>query len=153
LEDGRASQRLVDAVFDPADARPESRIPSRADDAGPRVVVIGDIGWSTLYHVGDEAMTEVALDALRERGVEDVVLVAGEPLVAEALYGKKSIGRAGFGPRWPRTRLVTRLRELTDALDRGLAGLPPDAPLRDIADAVESADAVLIAGGGNLNST
>ncbi len=110
---------------------------------------MGDIGWAHLYHLGDEAMTEAAIAMLRERNVTDVVLVADDPSVAEARYGVPAVPRFGFEDGWGRPRLNHHLAVITTELEEHVVsrGRPPS-----VIDAVAEADAVLIAGGGNLNS-
>ncbi|MFN3866867.1 MAG: polysaccharide pyruvyl transferase family protein [Demequina sp.] len=110
------------------------------------VVVIGDIGWRYLYHLGDEAMTEAAIDALRARGINDITLVAGQPEVSEAFYQLPCVSRAGFRSSWTRDRMDDHLSAVTDVLAR------PDLPERSIYSAIRDCDVVLIAGGGNMNS-
>ncbi|WP_430868447.1 polysaccharide pyruvyl transferase family protein [Demequina aurantiaca] len=111
------------------------------------VVVIGDIGWQYLYHLGDEAMTEAAIDQLRERGITNITLVAGQPEVAEQFYGLPSVARAGFNTKWSRDGNEGHLRVMEELLESG------DFEEGGIHAAIRDCDAVLIAGGGNLNST
>lgn len=117
-----------------------------------RVVLVGDIGWRDLYHLGDEAMTEVALDALRARGVTEVTLIGGHPESATARYGVPSIARIGFRGTPDRRHNIARHTAVTDAARRGTAGLAEDDSAIPVIEAVRAADAVLVAGGGNLNS-
>lgn len=117
-----------------------------------RMTMIGDIGWSRFYHLGDEAMTEFALDALRERANVEVTLIAGEPDCAAAMYGVDAISRIGF--KRDRPPNIARLQAILDhAQSDGLrGGLAADDPAIGVIEAVRDSDAVLIAGGGNLNS-
>ena len=114
---------------------------------GPKVVLIGDIGWSGLYHLGDEAMTEAAIDMLRDRNITDITLIAAEPEVSTEMYGLPSVTRLGFRKQWSRERMEARLAEITSALQRS------DMSRSEVFDAVAASDAVVIAGGGNINST
>ncbi|WP_297084240.1 hypothetical protein, partial [uncultured Demequina sp.] len=82
-----------------------------------KVVVIGDIGWHDLYHLGDEAMTEAAVDMLRRRGIADVTLVAGEPEAAERFYGLPAVPRLGFRASWSRERNDAHLAAITSSFD------------------------------------
>jgi polysaccharide pyruvyl transferase WcaK-like protein len=107
-----------------------------------KCVIMGDIGKKTRYHVGDEAMTEAAIDRLRAGGVDELTLIATDPAVAAAFYDLPAVARFGFSFRWPRHRLDASLAEISGALDA-------DTPLHR---AVREADAVLIAGGGNMSS-
>jgi hypothetical protein len=105
-----------------------------------RAVVIGDIGRRRAYHLGDEAMTEVALEMLTARGVY-VVLAAAEPEVSEEFYRNAAVAQVGFaGAGRPRNEAL--LGEVTERLTGDPAaegGL--HAALRD-------ADLAVIAGGG-----
>jgi polysaccharide pyruvyl transferase WcaK-like protein len=109
------------------------------------VVILGDIGWQYLYHLGDEAMTEAAIDMLRDRGVDEITLVAAQPAVAEAFYGLPCVTRVGFKSTWSRAGNNGHLSRLTDTL----AGEIPEGT---IFSAIRDCDSVLIAGGGNMNS-
>ena len=110
------------------------------------VVIVGDIGWQYLYHLGDEAMTEAAIDMLRARGVDDITLVAGQPHVAEAFYGLPAVPRVRFKADWSRARNDWRLQDVARVLKE------EDWDDSPIYAAIRDADAVLIAGGGNMNS-
>ena len=114
-----------------------------------RVVVVGDVGRPNFYHTGDEAMTEVAVELLRERGVDEVVLVASSPALATQLYGCPGVPRIRFSKKWTRERCEQRLAALDDEL---ASQSPLDGSSREVIDAVSVADALLIAGGGNLRS-
>ncbi|GAA3606019.1 hypothetical protein GCM10022199_07420 [Marihabitans asiaticum] len=113
-----------------------------------RVVVIGDVSKSGNYHLGDEAMTEVAITQLKQRGA-DVTLVSGDPQLSAEHYATATVPRLGLRgvPRPKKLRLMK-------ALENGLRG-EGEVPesMRSAVDAVSSADAVVIAGGGNLNSS
>lgn len=114
-----------------------------------RVVVMGDVGWPHLYHVGDEAMTQVAIDRLTADGDVDVTVVAADPEVAARLHGVAAVPRFHFKLRWPRdwhdSHLAKVLAPLAD-YQRGTG------PAQTVLDAVHDADAVVIAGGGNMTS-
>ena len=110
------------------------------------VVIVGDIGWQYLYHLGDEAMTEAAIDMLRARGVDDITLVGGQPSVAEEFYGLPAVPRVQFKAQWSRTRNDWRLKDVARVLEE------QDWETRPIYTAIRDADAVLIAGGGNMNT-
>ncbi|WP_084127797.1 polysaccharide pyruvyl transferase family protein [Demequina sp. NBRC 110055] len=111
-----------------------------------KAVVIGDIAWPDLYHLGDEAMTEAAIDMLRARGVDDITLVAGNPGVAEDFYGLPAVRRVRFRGDWSRGRNEWRLADVARVLAEEDWGDHPIYP------AIRDADAVIIAGGGNMNS-
>ncbi|MPV50697.1 MULTISPECIES: glycosyltransferase [unclassified Pseudactinotalea] len=111
-----------------------------------RWLVLGDIGRRDLYHVGDEAMAEVAVEALTTRGAAAITLVATHASAATELYGRPAVERVGVDPGWT----VARRDEM---LGQAAAGeLDASTPLGRLDAAVAAADAVLISGGGNLNS-
>ena len=113
-------------------------------------VVMGDIGWPHLYHVGDEAMTETAIDQLRQRGVDRITLIAADPATATRLHSVPAVPRFHFKLRWPRDWQDSHLEKVLAPLDgyeRGTSA--PDS----VFDAVNDADFVVIAGGGNLTSS
>ena len=114
-----------------------------------KVVVVGDVSWKGRYHLGDEAMTEAAITQLRERGAE-VTLVAGEPGISSEFYGVKCVPIFGFVREPSRAAQEDRLKSIVAAVRGERAAGAADA---SIIEAVRSADAVVIAGGGNLNST
>lgn len=112
-----------------------------------KVVVIGDVSRAGQYHVGDEAMTEVAIAQLKRHGA-DVTLVAGDPDLSAEFYGVRTVPRLGF-LTVPTPRKKKMLATLTSALS-GEAAHPKG--MQPAIEAVAGADAVVIAGGGNLNS-
>lgn len=117
-----------------------------------RITMIGDVGWSRFYHLGDEAMTELAIDALRARTDIEITLIAGEPEYAAEMYGVDAIPRIGF--KRDREPNIARMRTILAHVEGKGAGssLAPDDPAIRIIEAVRASDAVLVAGGGNLNS-
>ncbi|MCK0117823.1 polysaccharide pyruvyl transferase family protein [Isoptericola sp. S6320L] len=96
-------------------------------------------------------MTDYALEALRARGVDAVTVVAGEPEVSSAFYGVEAVRRIGFRNSLDRSHNARRLAAVLDVA-RGRGSLKADDPAHAVVDAVRDADAVLVAGGGNLNS-
>ena len=114
-----------------------------------RVVVIGDVSWRGRYHLGDEAMTEAAIAQLQARGLE-VTLVAGDPELSGAFYGVPAVPVFGFAT----CRTSQARDERAHALQQAALGRATAAE-RDAQTiaAVKSADAVVIAGGGNINSS
>lgn len=114
-----------------------------------RVVLIGDVSWKGTYHLGDEAMTEVAIAELRKRGVT-VTLIAGEPSISTGFYNVDSVSRFGFQGLDEKS-YPHRLEAILDVV-RGRGDPFDDTTLQTI-EAVSDADAVVIAGGGNLNSS
>lgn len=117
-----------------------------------KVLVIGDVSWQGSYHLGDEAMTEAAITQLQRRGAE-VTLVAGDPAISAALYGVDTVPQFGYRALATRKEWEARLAELDGVIDAVFAGereAPPYAAAT--LAALSEADAVVIAGGGNLNS-
>lgn len=115
-----------------------------------KTIILGDIGWRSQYHVGDEAMTEAALEHLRAHGLTDITLIAGEPDVAEAIYGVPAVARIGYHRPWGRMKLEQTRARLKRALLK-----PGDATpqMATMIEAIRGSDAAIIAGGGNLNSS
>lgn len=113
--------------------------------SSPRVVLLGDIGREAFYHLGDEAMSDAAIDALRQRGITDITLVATQPHVATEFYGLPAVARFGF---WDADSTATIDRKLDAALSR-LDSAPEPGTINA---AIAEADIVIIAGGGNLNA-
>lgn len=114
-----------------------------------KVVVIGDVSWKGQYHLGDEAMTEAAVSQLQRRGAE-VTLVAGTPEVSQGIYGVPCVPIFNFAAEKTRGRRERRISELLEAV-RGQQELRSED--QQTVDAVLGADAVVIGGGGNLNSS
>lgn len=111
-----------------------------------KYVVLGDVGLHDLYHVGDEAMMDVAIEMLTSAPGAQITLVAGDPDTAASVYGLPAVKRIGFSPHWIRARSDARLEAETAP-----AKLDDSAP-GSLPDVVREADAVLIAGGGNMTS-
>src|SRR5699024_4536094 len=109
-------------------------------------LVLGDIGRGNLYHVGDEAMAEAAVDALQARGATGITLVATDADVAAQRYHLPAVQRLGVAPAWSTA-------DRDDALARAASGrIEPDSLLERLDAAVRRTDAVLISGGGNMNT-
>ncbi|WP_167131334.1 polysaccharide pyruvyl transferase family protein [Paramicrobacterium chengjingii] len=125
---------------------------TKLEPRSPRVAVIGDVGWAGLYHLGDEAMTEAAIGELQARDVTDITIIAAEAEPAAQRYRVDAIDRFGFGSRWGRKRLDDRYRALVAGINTGFAELPEDDPAHEIFALLQSCDAIVIAGGGNLTS-
>lgn len=103
-------------------------------------VALGDIGpVDGMLHVGDEAMFEALVIELRARGVDRITALSSNINDSVARYGVEAI--EGFGFTGDRTHNEA-LRAAILAGDEG----------REIRAAVESADAVVVAGGGNMTS-
>ncbi|GAA1058639.1 polysaccharide pyruvyl transferase family protein [Agromyces bracchium] len=115
-----------------------------------RIVAIGDVGVvDGMMHIGDEAMFEAMVDALRDRGVDEVTAISAAPEDTAARYDVVAIGRIGF------TGTRARMHERLEAVRSAASGTPTLSggdPAAAVVDAVAGADAVVIAGGGNLAS-
>ncbi|MRX43099.1 polysaccharide pyruvyl transferase family protein [Agromyces kandeliae] len=114
------------------------------------VVAIGDVGVvDGMMHIGDEAMFEAAVEALRRRGVREVTAISAAPADSASRFGVGAIGRIGF------TGTRSAMRQRLDAVRSAAGGartLAGDDPAMAVIEAVAAADGVLIAGGGNLAS-
>ena len=103
-------------------------------------VAIGDIGpLDGMLHVGDEAMFESLVIELRARGVDRITAISSNLADSAQRYGVEAI--EGFGFSGDRAFNESQL----EAVRSGDAG-------HGIREAVESADAVVVAGGGNMTS-
>jgi polysaccharide pyruvyl transferase WcaK-like protein len=132
----------------------------RASEARVRVVAIGDVGViDEMIHVGDEAMFEAFIDAMRTRGLESVVAISANPSETVARYSDevsrvKAIRGIGFAPtaggREAQEDRVDRVVR-TAAGETGL--LPDDDSAHAVIDAIRESDGVAVTGGGNLAST
>lgn len=114
-----------------------------------KVLLLGDIGWPHLYHLGDEAMTEAAIEQLRSRGIDDITLVSAVPSVATERYGLPAVERIGFSLKWSRNGLQGTLDKVSWTLESDYRG---HDGVTAMIDAVRACDSVVIAGGGNMNS-
>lgn len=116
------------------------------------IVLLGDVGTPNgAYHLGDEAMLEAALEALRQRGVADQTVVSSDPASTEERYSVRAVARVGFAlldsdAQDSRLAAVTA----TAAGERNL--LAPSDPAHAVIAAVAASDGVLITGGGNLSA-
>ena len=115
------------------------------------VLIIGDVGWDDFYHLGDEAMTEFAIEAVRAQGADDITLVAGNPQYAGRMYEVDGVNRFGFRMGHRASNAARSAAILAHV--RGEASLHDSDRALPTLRALETADALLIAGGGNLNST
>jgi len=118
------------------------------------VAVLADIGHAS-YHVGDEAIAHGAVHQLRQRGVEGILLLSKDPAATLRRFGPHA--RAVRMPDFP-WHPVACQRHWAD-LRAVVTGIPTGLPetqgadIRAVVDALRDVDALLIAGGGNLNST
>ncbi|MCI0141202.1 polysaccharide pyruvyl transferase family protein [Arthrobacter bambusae] len=114
-----------------------------------KILVQGDLG-QVAYHVGDEAMAIAAADELRARLHAGIVLLTRDPGQTRELYGTDAIGTLVFP--WPPAERTKHLELVRRAARGDRTALPPEDSVWQVIDEVKSADGVLIAGGGNMNS-
>lgn len=114
-----------------------------------RVAVVADIG-QPVYHVGDEAIGHAAREELEARGVE-VLLLTRDVDHTRAHFGEVGAARALQFP-WPPFDRERYLAEIEAVLDGRDDVLPEHDQVFALIDELRGVDAVLIAGGGNLNS-
>lgn len=109
------------------------------------IVVVADLGGGDNYHVGDEAMAEANVAMLRAAASTELIitLTSTDPAWTAARYGCGAVPWVGFvdcADDEERHRLLNRYTRAPSV---------DDSPLLA---AVADADAVIISGGGNLNS-
>jgi polysaccharide pyruvyl transferase WcaK-like protein len=111
-----------------------------------RLLLIADIGGEQARHIGDEAMLEANLDSLRRMFPEAAfTIVAPDPEWVARRYGVAAVPSLGF----PRDQAAAAERKSI------LAALleSSDSSQHATIDAVASADALIVSGGGNLSSS
>lgn len=118
----------------------------------PHLVLIGDVGGQQGFHIGDEAMLEANVDALRARipGLA-ITVVSRDPAWTSQLYGVNAVPLFGFpaGSEKVDERRVLRGRLLGGLRKRRPVGSPGD----QIISAVAASDGVVVSGGGNLSAS
>ena len=107
----------------------------------PRVLMIADIsGEGVEYHVGDEAMAEVAIERLKQIvGTDNIVMTCAHPDGVPATYSIKSSAH----------------HSLTDAARKKLIFTRPHSYIKGLLRMVRNlrqCDVLFICGGGNLTS-
>ncbi|NII49757.1 polysaccharide pyruvyl transferase family protein [Frigoribacterium endophyticum] len=120
-----------------------------------RTLAIGDVGVvDDMIHIGDEAMTEELVVQLRQRRVDAVTLLSSAPDETAARYDVDAVRPIGFapGPLGGRDGQVERLERVLAAAGGSRTALPHDDPALAVIEAVREADAVAVAGGGNMAS-
>ncbi len=115
-----------------------------------RIVVIGDVGVvGGMMHIGDEAMFDALVEALRARGASSIVGVSSDPPETAERYGIEAVPPIGF--TGGRADMEARFAAVARCA-AGERALPVDDPAWGVIDAVAGADAAAIAGGGNMAS-
>jgi len=125
-----------------------------------RVVAIGDVGViDDMIHIGDEAMFEAFVDAMRERGLDSVVAISANPGETIERYSTggfraEAIRGIGFAPSaGGRAAQEDRLDRVVRAAGGEAGLLPADDSASAVIDAIRGSDGVVVTGGGNLAST
>jgi polysaccharide pyruvyl transferase WcaK-like protein len=128
-------------------------------NSSTRLLIISDGGGEETRHIGDEAMLEANLEALR-RLVPEVAftVVCSDPAWTAARYGVDAVAPFGF-PRDPSAgaeRVAMLKRLLSEASSRGRVNAAINAPqevTRVTTAALARTDGLIVSGGGNLSST
>jgi polysaccharide pyruvyl transferase WcaK-like protein len=119
-----------------------------------RLVAIGDIGVvDGMIHVGDEAMFEALVLAMRARAATAVTGLSSAPADSAERYGVEAVRPIGFAPASGRGAMTERLARVTAVAGGDARALPADDPVHAVVAAVADADGVVVAGGGNMAST
>lgn len=117
-----------------------------------KILVLSDMGQHN-YHVGDEAMGIAAADEMIARG-HDVVFLTRDPEHTRTHIGTGVDYFHTLQFPWPPAEREARFAEFRRFLDgeRNFCAPEVEAEFARYVDDVASVDAVLMAGGGNLNS-
>jgi polysaccharide pyruvyl transferase WcaK-like protein len=121
-------------------------------NSSTRLLIIADVGGEETRHLGDEAMLEANLDALR-RLIPGVVftIVSRDPAWVTKRYGVTAVATFGF-PHDPSA--ITERRALLESLLTDAAkGGREEAIIESTVDAVAGTDGLVVSGGGNLSAT
>ncbi len=116
-----------------------------------RVVALGDVGAGAVLHAGDEAMLATAFSEVGQRLDVEWTVISKDPHETAQRYGVSSVAGLGFDACPNETARAERLQRLIAATSDD-AALSADDPSRPALRAIAAADAVLIAGGGNLSA-
>ena len=119
-----------------------------------RLVAVGDVGRSTAYHVGDEAMLLGLIETAKHGPVPvEWTVMATDPVRVAAEWGVRATSRLTFedcaGSVERETRLATLDQLLQTPPARWLASVPDG--WREPLTAIAECDGVIIGGGGNLS--
>ena len=121
-------------------------------NSSTRLLIIADVGGADARHLGDEAMLEANLDNFRRLipGV-DFTIVSRDPAWAAARYGVKAVATFGFAR--DSSAVAERRALLEHLLAEAVKGARGEAIIDATIEAVASADALVVSGGGNLSAT
>ncbi len=115
------------------------------------IVLIGDVGNPDgHYHLGDEAMLESAVHALRERGQHEITVISSDPASTQERYGVASIGRIGFTGLTSAQR-ESRLEAVVGAARGELGRIDWHDSAWAVIEAIAASTGVIVTGGGNLS--
>ncbi|MDO8361477.1 MAG: polysaccharide pyruvyl transferase family protein [Actinomycetota bacterium] len=112
-----------------------------------KILLIGDVGGDE-YHVGDEAVFQVALCELGALPAAQITVVAAQPARVAERHGVQAIAQLGFHTAPGAAGDDERELRLQQVLD----GTATDAAAVAVRAAVEAADGVVVAGGGNMSA-
>lgn len=115
-----------------------------------RVAVLGDVG-QLVYHVGDEAMTHAVVHALTSRGHSAVVLTRDEADTRARFGDAVETAPAPVFP-WAPVDREAHLASIHDLLAGRETELATDDPVHVLRETLRACDALVVAGGGNMNS-
>jgi polysaccharide pyruvyl transferase WcaK-like protein len=116
-----------------------------------QVAVLVDLGREA-YHVGDEAIGHGEVLQLRGRGIDDIDLLTGDVIGTRRHFGAgvSAVPTVQF-PEPPDDR-ERYFRAIKQVLAGDRSALPADDQMFALMDRLQQLDAVIIGGGGNLNS-
>ena len=114
-----------------------------------KVALLCDVD-QTVYHVGDEAIATMSTRRLRARGHEVVRLSRHEKYGPGGSAPQESIPALVFP--WPLEDRGRYLGEIRRVLAGEHGALPPEDKLFGIIEHLRGVDALVIGGGGSLNS-
>lgn len=113
----------------------------------PRILVLADVGQSH-YHVGDEAMGIATADELNRRGF-DVVIATRDVEHSQQTIGLASDYIPTLEVPWPPAERELYIAELRSHL----SGSSARPEITNFVQRLSTVDGIVIAGGGNMNST
>lgn len=114
-----------------------------------KIAILGDVG-QPVYHVGDEAMTHAAVDELRRRGFDDLLVLSRNPAESRRAFGTDSAPTLPFP--WPPAERSGYLDRVLRAADGDASALPESDAAWQFIEVLRGCGALLVAGGGNMNS-
>lgn len=115
-----------------------------------RVAILSDIGQPT-YHVGHEAVCQAAVDALKARGITDLVLLTHN--VAQTLEQHHDVEAiAALSLLGPPDQRQQRLHEIDQVLAGDAEAFAESDPILALMESLRGVDAVLVVGGDQMNS-